>query len=149
MKHCILLLFAAAACLIADVSSAAEPEVADLMLKNGRIYTQDSRQPWVRALAAKGGKIIVTGENIEVAGAKINASGRDGGGTVMIGGDWGGGNPNTALVSNQSAQLESYKISNATTVSVDGATKIDASAKDRGDDLRYSREALRQLRRRS
>src|SRR5882672_9805202 len=32
------------------------------MLKNGRIYTQDSRQPWVRALAAKGGKIIAVGD---------------------------------------------------------------------------------------
>src|SRR5882757_1114107 len=81
----------------------------------------------------KGGTILVTGEDIQLTGATIDASGRDGGGKVMIGGDWGGGNPNTALVSNQSAKLEGYAISNATTVSVDGATKIDASAKDRGD----------------
>jgi filamentous hemagglutinin family protein len=81
----------------------------------------------------KGGTILVTGEDIQVTGANIDASGRDGGGKVMIGGDWGGGNPNTALVSNQSAKLEGYAIYNATTVSVDGATKIDASAKDRGD----------------
>ena len=81
----------------------------------------------------KGGKIIVTGENIEVAGAKINASGRDGGGTVMIGGDWGGGKPDKSLVNNQSAQLESFSVPTATTVSVDAATRIDASAKDRGD----------------
>src|SRR5882757_5264550 len=81
----------------------------------------------------KGGTILVTGEDIQVTGATIDASGRAGGGKVMIGGDWGGGNPNTALVSNQSAKLEGYAISNATTVSVDGATKIDASAKDRGD----------------
>src|SRR6266568_3378100 len=81
----------------------------------------------------KGGTILVTGEDIQVTGANIDASGRDGGGKVMIGGDWGGGNPNTALVLNQSAQLEGYAISNAMTVSVDAATKIDASAKDRGD----------------
>src|SRR5215213_2138405 len=39
----------------------------------------------------KGGRVVVTGENIEVVGATINASGRDGGGKVLIGGDWGGG----------------------------------------------------------
>ena len=81
----------------------------------------------------KGGSIVVTGENIEVAGATIDASGRAGGGKVLIGGDWGGGKPNKSLVSNQSAQLETYAIANATTVSVDAATRIDASAKDRGD----------------
>jgi filamentous hemagglutinin family protein len=86
-----------------------------------------------RKAGTKGGTILVTGEDIQVTRATIDASGRDGGGKVMIGGDWGGGNPNTALVSNQSARLEGYKISNATTVSVDSTTKIDASAKDRGN----------------
>src|SRR4051812_14206706 len=81
----------------------------------------------------RGGTIVVTGEDIQVTGANIDASGRDGGGKVMIGGDWGGGNPASGLVSNQSAKLERYAIANASTVSVDGATKIDASAKDRGD----------------
>jgi filamentous hemagglutinin family protein len=81
----------------------------------------------------KGGSIIITGENIEVAGATINASGAEGGGKVMIGGDWGGGKPNTALGSNQSAKLEGFAIPNASTVSVDAATKIDASAKYHGD----------------
>ena len=70
----------------------------------------------------KGGKIVVTGENIEVAGATIDASGRAGGGTVLIGGDWGGGNPNKSLATNQSAVLEGNAIPNATTVSVDAAT---------------------------
>jgi filamentous hemagglutinin family protein len=81
----------------------------------------------------KGGTIIVTGEHIEVAGATIDASGADGGGKVMIGGDWGGGKPDKSLVTNQSAQLESFGVPTATTVSVDAATRIDASAKDRGD----------------
>ncbi len=81
----------------------------------------------------KGGTVLVTGENIEVTGATIDASGRDGGGKVLIGGDWGGGHPNRSLVSNQSANLEGYAIANASTVSVDAATRIDASAKDRGD----------------
>jgi len=81
----------------------------------------------------KGGTIVVTGENIEVAGATIDASGRDGGGKVMIGGDWGGGDPNKTLVKNQSAQLEAYAIANASTVSIDAATTINASATQRGD----------------
>src|SRR4051794_34846930 len=81
----------------------------------------------------KGGTVTITGEHIELAGATIDASGRDGGGKVMIGGDWGGGTPDKSLVLNQSATLESKAIPNATTVSVDAATKIDASAKDKGD----------------
>ena len=81
----------------------------------------------------KGGTIVVTGEDIKVAGAKIDASGRAGGGKVLIGGDWGGGKPDTSLVSNQSAKLEGFAIPTATTVSVDAATTINASARDRGD----------------
>src|SRR5262249_57189182 len=64
--------------------------------------------------------------------ARIDASGRKGGGKVLIGGDWGGGNPNTSLVKNSSAKLESFVIPTATTVSVDAATTINASARGRG-----------------
>jgi filamentous hemagglutinin family protein len=81
----------------------------------------------------KGGSVVVTGENVQVAGAKIDVSGDTGGGKVMLGGDWGGGNPAPGLVSNQSAALESYKIANTTTLSVDAATTIDASAKSSGN----------------
>jgi len=80
----------------------------------------------------KGGSVVVTGEAVQVTGAKIDVSGDAGGGKVMLGGDWGGGNPNKALVNSQSAALESYKIANATTLSVDAATTIDASAKSSG-----------------
>jgi filamentous hemagglutinin family protein len=81
----------------------------------------------------KGGSVVVTGEAVQVTGAKIDVSGNAGGGKVMLGGDWGGGNPNKGLVNNQSAALESYKIGNATTLSVDAATTIDASAKGSGN----------------
>src|SRR6516162_10214297 len=81
----------------------------------------------------QGGTILVTGENIKLASARIDASGRKGGGKVLIGGDWGGGNPNTSLVKNSSAKLESFVIPTATTVSVDAATTINASARGRGD----------------
>src|SRR5712671_7154466 len=80
----------------------------------------------------KGGTIVVTGENIVVAGAKIDASGDAGGGKVMLGGDWAGGNPTQNLINNASAKLENYKIANASTLSVDAATTINASATGSG-----------------
>src|SRR5215475_11142733 len=81
----------------------------------------------------EGGTILVTGENIKLASARVDASGRAGGGKVLIGGDWGGGKPNKGLVANPSAKLESFVIPTATTVSVDAATTINASARGRGN----------------
>src|SRR5262249_18724923 len=49
-----------------------------------------------------------------------------------LGGDWGGGHP-TVTVNNASATLEGYPIANATTLSVDAATTIDASARSAGN----------------
>src|SRR6266511_904328 len=76
----------------------------------------------------QGGTIVVSGEHIKLTNARVDASGRAGGGKVLIGGDWGGGKPNTSLVSNPSAKLESFAIPTATTVSVDAGTTINASA---------------------
>src|SRR5712671_2337979 len=81
----------------------------------------------------QGGTILVSGENIKLASARVDASGRAGGGKVLIGGDWGGGNPNKGLVANSSAKLESFVIPTATTVSVDAATTVNASATGRGN----------------
>src|SRR4029453_9412388 len=61
------------------------------------------------------------------------ASGRTGGGKVLIGGDWAGGRPSRSVVNNPSASLESFPIPTATTVSVDSATTINASATGRGN----------------
>ncbi|MGZ3291885.1 MAG: S8 family serine peptidase, partial [Xanthobacteraceae bacterium] len=80
-----------------------------------------------------GGTVVVSGEHIKLANAKIDASGRRGGGKVLIGGDWGGGHPNTTLISNASAKLENYTIATATTVSVDARSTINASATGRGN----------------
>src|SRR5437588_687355 len=80
-----------------------------------------------------GGTVVVSGENIKFTAARIDASGRKGGGKVLIGGDWGGGNPNKGLVANPSAKLESFVIPTATTVSIDAATTINASARGRGN----------------
>ena len=81
----------------------------------------------------KGGTIIVTGENVQLAGTTLDASGHSGGGAVLVGGDWGGGHPNTSLVSNPSAYLEPFAVPNASTVSVDAATRINASATNAGN----------------
>ena len=79
-----------------------------------------------------GGTIVVSGEHIKVANAKIDASGRRGGGKILIGGDWGGGHPDLSLVTNASAKLENFPIATATTVSVDANSTINASATGRG-----------------
>ena len=81
----------------------------------------------------KGGTIQVTGENIQLANAKLDASGRAGGGKVLVGGDVGGGKGNAAVASLGQAQLEAHAVPTATDVSVDTATTIDASARNRGD----------------
>jgi hypothetical protein len=81
----------------------------------------------------QGGTIVVSGEHIKLTNARVDASGRAGGGKVLIGGDWGGGKPNKSLVSNLSAKLESFAIPTATTVSVDAGTTINASATRRGN----------------
>src|SRR6266545_3716634 len=81
----------------------------------------------------EGGTILVSGEHIKLTSARVDASGRAGGGKVLIGSDWGGGKPNTSLVANQSAKLESFAIPTATTVSVDAGTSINASATGRGN----------------
>lgn len=80
-----------------------------------------------------GGIVQVTGEDIVLASAAVDASGRAGGGTVLIGGDTGGGNPGPAAAGIAKAKLESSPISTASTVSIDAATSIDVSAKVTGD----------------
>ena len=77
----------------------------------------------------KGGRIILEGNTIEVnQGSKLIATGPKGGGEVLIGGDWQGG---------QNAQRRVFdnpnQIHQATTVIVQTHTKIDVSATDMGD----------------
>ena len=90
-----------------------------------------------------GGTIVVSGEHIKVANAKIDASGRRGGGKILIGGDWGGGHPDLSLVSNSSAKLENFTIATATTVSVD-ANDDDQRVGDRARPRRQGRAVVRQ-----
>jgi filamentous hemagglutinin family protein len=77
----------------------------------------------------KGGTIVVSGEDIQLTSATINASGQASGGKVLIGGDVGGGRGNAAVANNPAAALESFAVPTASTVNVDAATTIDASAR--------------------
>src|SRR5215475_2301975 len=79
-----------------------------------------------------GGKVVVTGDDIQLKAARVDVSGPAGGGTALIGGDWGGGNPNTSLTAHPRAKLENEKIANASTVTIDSGSVIDASATQNG-----------------
>ncbi len=81
---------------------------------------------------SKGGTIKVTGEDIRFAAAMVDVSGHSGGGKVLIGGDWAGGRPGITI-DNKAARLEDRAIPTATTLTVDSATTINASATHRGD----------------
>jgi filamentous hemagglutinin family protein len=75
----------------------------------------------------KGGLIQITGENILLTQAKINASGRAGGGTILIGGDYHGGAPDP-LLSQYGLALQPWAVPTATTVTADSSVTLNASA---------------------
>lgn len=66
--------------------------------------------------AMGGGALTLTGRDIVLAGAKLDASGAMGGGAIRIGGDWRGGG----------------SLARAETLAVDAGTLIDASARSTG-----------------
>ena len=69
-------------------------------------------------LVNKGGKIVLEGDHIVMdRNSKIEAKGRTGGGTVLVGGDWQG----------------SGDVRQATKVTMEQGASIDASATDNGD----------------
>lgn len=76
----------------------------------------------------KGGKVLLTGEAIEVSNAKIDASGDAGGGTVLIGGDYKGGKATNADLAKLGTTREATIIPTATTVSIDATSTINADA---------------------
>lgn len=81
----------------------------------------------------KGGFVQITGEAVTVADAMIDASGRSGGGIVLIGGDTGGGSVSPTVAGLAKAQLQPLPVPTASMVAVDAASVIDASAKEQGD----------------
>jgi CHAT domain-containing protein len=74
------------------------------------------------ATGVTGGKIDFRGKTVNLRGARLDASGENGGGTILIGGDYQGVN-----------SVDSPDLANAETVFVDKYSKIDASAKNNGN----------------
>ncbi len=64
----ILVLLVLAACLSGNAAAQpAQPQVADLLLLNGHIYTSNPARPWAGALAIRGERIVAVGSDEEVA----------------------------------------------------------------------------------
>ena len=90
--------------------------VAVNKLQAGVIKNSGSLQ--ATSMTAKGGKIVLEGDEIELTGtATVDVSGRTGGGTVLMGGDWQG----------------SGTMRQATKVTMAANSTISASATDNGD----------------
>ncbi len=52
---------------LAALTANAQKNPADLILRNGRIYTSDTQHPWAEALAIRGSKIAAVGSEADVA----------------------------------------------------------------------------------
>lgn len=108
------------------LSARATAELRASVIKNsGQIIASAG----ANTVTQKGGRIILEGNTIEVtAGSELIATGPKGGGEILIGGDWQGGtNALRRVLKTPDAMHQ------ATTVTVEQKTKIDASATDNGD----------------
>lgn len=71
-----LTLFLCAAAALSAQESKDGKNAADMVVLHGRVYTLDSKQPWVQALAIRGDKIVAVGDDAAVgklrgAGTKV------------------------------------------------------------------------------
>ena len=82
-------------------------------------------------LDEKGGKVQVEGEEIVMAGLIIDASGTNGGGRVLIGGDYLGGQDPQAI-SQYGFDMETNPVANATNVALTDTVTIKADATQSG-----------------
>ncbi|MBD9656225.1 filamentous hemagglutinin N-terminal domain-containing protein [Pseudomonas sp. PDM12] len=102
-------------------------EAKGLVERGGRILLDGDAEGGLTQVAGtldvssengKGGSIVVTGERIAVADAKLDASGTSGGGTIKVGGGWQG---------------QDTTVANATQVTVERNVKVKADATQAGD----------------
>ncbi|EMS81614.1 two-partner secretion domain-containing protein [Desulfotignum phosphitoxidans] len=84
-------------------------------MQNGTVNVDGTLDASGTGAGQTGGSVTVTGHNVDLPGAQINASGDAGGGTVLIGGDYQGKNPE---VQNASATY----MSKDSTISADAIT---------------------------
>lgn len=81
----------------------------------------------------KGGTVQITGEAIALQSVFVDASGMAAGGTILVGGDWGGGATNAAAVTKYGQSFEKTVIPTAATVVVDAGSSLNASAISSGN----------------
>ena len=93
----------------------------------------DPNDEWPLGTEVTGGRIEVTGEAILATDATIDASGRDGGGTVLIGGDYLGGNIDAQEAVGLGVELEDSPVETASLVVLDDTVTISADATQTGD----------------
>jgi filamentous hemagglutinin family protein len=120
---------------------------SSVVSEGGRIFLKASKdavvdgQGRVLATGTKGGSIEVTGNRVAVIDqAQLDASGMSGGGTVLVGGDAHGANPNvlnaqqTVIGSNASIRADATIVGDGGTVIVwaDGDTRFYGSISARG-----------------
>ena len=80
-----------------------------------------------------GGSIEITGEVIALTTATIDALGWNGGGTVLIGGDYMGGNGDPSVIADNNIALEDHIVPTASYVFLDEHSLISADALYAGD----------------
>ena len=80
-----------------------------------------------------GGEIHILGEVLGLTRATINADGDAGGGIILVGGDYMGGNPDPEIVSRYGIDLEDQAIRTATNLTVDQDSILSASALTNGN----------------
>ncbi|WP_434685119.1 hypothetical protein [Pseudanabaena minima] len=78
------------------------------------------------ATGATGGKIDVRGKTVSLRGANLDASGENGGGTILVGGDYRGADPTGLgiLVNAQFAFVDKYSIINANALTSGDGGKV-------------------------
>lgn len=79
------------------------------------------------------GRIEITGESIVAENAEIDASGSAGGGTILIGGDYLGGNADPTLLARYGIALEEYAIPTAAYTFLGPDVTVRADALQQGD----------------
>ncbi len=101
---------------------------------SGRLIasTRPTRIAIPTARPQHGGKIEITGESIELRNALLKATGAFGGGTILIGGDYMGGNGDPAIVAEYNIPLEGKPVPTATFVNIAENVTINADATDNG-----------------
>jgi len=88
----------------------------------------------VRSQGTTGGTIEITAEQVELTSTSIvDASGNEGGGTVLIGGDYLGGNRAVAAMNPLAPRFEDFPVYSASTTVAETGARISADALSSGD----------------